>query len=409
MLTRGLRKQQTTNRLQVPADTSLVRCTTSCAQADGTVVSKPVRQPQRENTGRRPGRVSAHSVFVIGVDGKPLTPTTPARAKKLLKDNQAKKVWSKFNTFGIQMLSTTRTETPLTVLGYDAGTKFEGITVVSGNENSLAVKLDLPDKKKIVRKMKERCALRHGRRHRNCRRRPVKSDNRSRVGFLAPSQAVIVNSRLKVLGEFFRLYSISAVGNEDVRFNHAKYRWGANFSTIETGKTRIRKFFMDHGAKIIDFRGFETQELRKKYGYQKTASKSANTFNAHCSDALALACEAGLSLRIEPGQFLVVDDTYRPVRRRLHHLQPAPGGIRAFYTRGTVFGLRKGLLIGTTRGKRGQLCGTARGHYVYYDMRKKRQEAVKLAWISSHFITRGEGRNSTVAQKRQFPHGGKNE
>jgi hypothetical protein len=324
------------------------------------------------------------------MDGQPLTPTTPSKARKLLKGGQAKKCWSKFGTFGIQMLVPTRTETPLTVLGYDGGTKFEGIAVVSGRENPLAVKLDLPDKKNIVRKMKERRVLRRARRYRNCRRRLARFDNRSRKGFIAPSQRVVVGSRLKVLGECFRLYPITAVGNEDVRFNHKTHRWGANFSTVEIGKAKVKAFFGNHGAQVKDFRGFETQELRKKFGYQKTSDKSADKFNAHCSDALALACEVGLGLRVEPGCFLVVDDTYRPVRRRLHDSQPAVGGVRADYSRGTVLGLRKGLLIGTPRGKQGQLCGTNRGSYRYYNEQKQRQESAKLAWVSTCLVTRKE-------------------
>jgi hypothetical protein len=286
------------------------------------------------------------------------------------------------------MLVETRKETPLTVLGYDVGTKFEGIAVVSGKENSLAVKLDLPDKKQIVRKMKERRVLRRARRHRNCRRRPSRFDNRGRKGFIAPSQKVVIGSRLKVLGECFRLYPITVVGNEDVRFNHAAHWWGANFSTVEIGKAKIREFFVNHGAQVKDFRGFETQELRKKYVYQKTSDKSADKFNAHCSDALALACEVGSELRVEPGSFLVVDDAYRPVRRKLHDTQFAPGGIRADCSRGTVLGLRKGLLIGTPRGKRGQLCGLHQGSYRYYDEQGERQCATKLDWVSSCFRIR---------------------
>jgi hypothetical protein len=331
---------------------------------------------------------------VLGVDGKPLTPTKPARARKLLKGEVAKKVWSKFGTFGIQMLVETRKETPLTVLGYDVGTKFEGIVAVSGTENVLAIKLDLPDKKKIVRKIKARRTLRRTRRSRNCRRRPCRSLNRSRVDFLTPSQAVVVGSRLKILREFFRLYPITAVGNEDVRFNHAKYRWGKNFSTMEIGKARIRKFFEDQGARVFDFQGFETQELRSKYGYQKTKDKSADKFNAHCSDALTLACEVGPGARIEPGQLIVVDDTYRPVRRKLHDTQFAPGGVRESYAKGTVFGLRKGLLVGLKKNKVGQLCGELKGGYRYYDSKGKRCSANKLAWVSSAFFTRKGGASS---------------
>ena len=43
-----------------------------------------------------------HSVFVLDINGKPLIPTTPSKARKLLENGVAKKYWSKFGTFGIQ-------------------------------------------------------------------------------------------------------------------------------------------------------------------------------------------------------------------------------------------------------------------------------------------------------------------
>jgi hypothetical protein len=139
-----------------------------------------------------------YTVFVLGIDGKPLTPTTPAKARKLLAAGVAKRVWSKFGTFGIQMKEDTRQETPLTTLGYDPGSKFEGHAVVCDQENILLVKVDLPDKDKIVKKLTKRYTLRRSRRYRKCRRRPDRSHNRVRVGFIAPSQRAIVQSRLKV-------------------------------------------------------------------------------------------------------------------------------------------------------------------------------------------------------------------
>lgn len=371
-----------------------VRRSPGRAQADdvsvSTSASKPVGQFRGENTrdGARPN-VGNHTVFVLAKDGSPLTPATPAKARKLLKAVEAKEVWSKFGTFGIQMLVDTRRQTPKTALGVDHGTKFEGYAVVCGSENVLAVKLDLPDKKKVVRKLKERRQLRRARRFRRCRRRPARFNNCKRAGFLAPSQAVMVNSRLKIMRELFRCYPINAVGFEDVRFNHARYRWGSNFSTVEIGKAKIKEFFVQQGAQVVEFRGVETQELLGKYGYRKTQDKAADQFTAHCSDALALACEAGPGVRVAPGPFLIVDDTYRPVRRRLHDTQPAKGGIRANYSRGTVFGLRKGLMIGTANGRVGQLCGEYRGGYRYYDEQGKRRVTRHLAWVSSQLMPRG--------------------
>jgi hypothetical protein len=335
---------------------------------------------------------SKHSVFVLGQNGQPLTPTTPSKARKLLAGGVAKKVWSKFNTFGIQMLVSTRTETPDATLGNDWGTKFDGYAAVVGKENPLNVMLLLPDKKVIVRKLEERRTLRRARRHRNCRRRAARFDNRKRGGFLAPSQQVIVQSREKVIKEMCRIFPINHAAVEDVRFNHAKHRWGANFSTVEIGKTRLRKLYADRNIKQFDYRGWETEELRKKYGYKKTSSKSAEKFTAHCADALTLAVDVSVGQHVEVGPFLVVDDTYRPKRRRLHDTQPAKGGIRARYSEGTVLGLRKGLLIGTAKGKVGQLCGELKGSYRFLDSGRKRQAIKVLGWISSNFITRKEKR-----------------
>jgi len=346
-------------------------------------------QSRREKTPKG-GRMSAnkHSVFVLGRNGKPLTPTTSAKARKLLAGGGAVKCWSKFGTFGIRLTTESRTETPDTALGVDNGTKFEGYSVVVGAENPINVKLDLPNKKAIMRKLTERRALRRARRWRNCRRRPARFNNRCRNDWLAPSQAVIVGSRLKVIRECFRIYPINIVAFEDVRFNHAAKRWGANFSTVEIGKKRIKDYFESQGAAVFNYRGFETQEIRESYGYCKTRVKNADKFTAHYSDSLALAVDVVVGEPIKPGPFLVVDDTYRCKRRRLHDTQPAKGGIRARYSRGTVFGLRKGLLVGTTKGKSGQLCGEYKGSYRYYNEQRKRQSAAKLSWISSKFVVR---------------------
>jgi hypothetical protein len=67
-------------------------------------------------------------------------------------------------------------------------------------------------------------------------------------------------------------------------------------------------------------------------------------------------------------------------------MQPACGGIRAPYSRGTVFGVQKGLLIKAANGKTGRLCGETNGKYRYHDKLGKRQATRKLLWISRNFV-----------------------
>jgi len=339
-----------------------------------------------------------HSIPVIGVDGTPLTPTVPSKARKLIKGGQATGFWNKLDQYCIRLTVETRTGGLDAELGVDPGAKYDGYAVVCGDENSLNIKVNLPDKEKIVRKMTERRHLRRARRFRTCRRRPQRFSNRRRSpGWIAPSQLVLVQVRLKVVTALLDTYPITNVGLEDVAFNHATHRYGRYFSTAEIGKARVRAFLEERGALVTRFKGYDTKALREGYGYKKSSSKKADRFEAHCSDALALALAVRHDTYLAPGPFVVVDDRYRAVRRRLHDTQPAPGGLRAPYSRGIVCGLRKGLMIGTPRGKVGQLCGGLKGGYRYYDHDGERHEATKLAWVSTHMNSRREGPHSSVA------------
>jgi len=335
----------------------------------------------------RKGSMSAHSVFVLHKDGTPLTPTKPTKARKLMVGNVAKPVWNKFGQFGIQMLVDTRKETPNTSLGIDNGTRFEGYSVVCGNENSFNAMWKLPDKKKIVQKLVERRQLRRARRFRNCRRRACRFDNRKKDGFIAPSQLVIVNSRLKAINEFFRTYPINLVGIEDVRFNHARFRNGKNFSTMEIGKTRIYDFISQY-AELHKYEGHETQKLRKLYGYRKVRIKSKEHFTSHCCDSLTLAVNLTTNSKIDVGYFCIADDSYRPVRRKLHDAQFSKGHIRHPYSQGNFNCVKKGTI--SSHGLIGG--GTGNGFRVY-DWEGVRTFKIisKMIWMSKRFFVKQEG------------------
>ena len=333
------------------------------------------------NSGDGGGMSAKHTVFVLGINGEPLTPTIPSKARKLLKGNQAKPVWNKFMQFGIQMLVETRKEIPKTALGVDFGTKFEGYAVVVDKENSLAVMWLLPAKKNLVKKLEERRILRRARRNRNCRRRQMRIDNRNKDGFIAPSQLLIVNSRLKCMTELFKCYPIETVALEDVKFNHRDNRWGKNFSTVEVGKKKIFDWVRARACLQL-YNGYDTQELREQYHYKKTSAKSKHTFNSHCSDALAISTDVYIKKHISQGKFIVVDDTYRPTRRRLHDTQFSKGGIRYPYSTGNFKGIRKGSMC-----ELGQMCGGTKNNAFIRNAENKRigKSLSRLTWFSHQF------------------------
>src|SRR5947209_35861 len=89
-------------------------------------------------------------------------------------------------------------------------------------------------------------------------------------------------------------------------------------------------------------------------GQAKPFSTKLNTWALHMV-VPTRAARVTTGDRVEPGPLDIVDDRYRPVRRHLHDSKTSKGRHRIPYSRGTVRGLRKGLLIGTPTGKRGRL------------------------------------------------------
>jgi len=393
-----------TTRLKLQECTSTpLACTASSEPLNDTKYSKKVissdtsKFQSHVRSGYNPsnrGSLSAkHLVYVVGIDGKPLTPTTPKRAKKLMKEKQARPLWNKFGQFGIHMEVSTRTEKPKSVLGIDNGTKFEGYTVTVGKENIIGIMWKLPDKKKLVKKLVERKQLRRARRFRNCRRRKCKFQNRKET-FIAPSQKQIIDSRLKCIKELYNYYPIDGVAIEDVCFNHKKYRWGKNFTTIEIGKKIIDDFFINKNIKIYKFKGHQTESFRKKYGYQKLkCNKSKIDFRTHCADALSITAETMGIGYIEPTEnFIYVDDSYRCTRRRLHDTQYSKGNIRYPYSSGSFKGISKGCIIGFDGGY-GQLVGGTKNNCWYRDFELRNKKPIlqkgkiikKIRWISHGF------------------------
>lgn len=330
-------------------------------------------------------------IFVLSQSGKSLTPCKSQRARKMVIDGVARVVWNKFGQFGIQMLVETREFVPKVVLGQDWGSKFEGYSLVSGSENILNVMLKLPDKKKLVKKLEERRRMRRARRCRNCRRRECRSDNRNRDDFIAPSQMQIINSRLKVIQEFFKCYPISKVAIEDIKFNHRDYKFGKHFTTAEVGK----KFLFDFIRKIVGndslilFEGMDTKEFREKHNLRKSSDKSSEQFYSHCVDSFVLAMEVA-KVSVEPNENIIFfDDSYRAIRRRLHDTQYSKGNIRYLFSRGSFKKIRKGTLC-----EFGQIVGGTKNQVWYQDFEKqdngrkiyqKGKMLNKIKWLSHNY------------------------
>ncbi|OGP32483.1 MAG: hypothetical protein A2X93_07835 [Deltaproteobacteria bacterium GWC2_56_8] len=293
-------------------------------------------------------------VPVLGADGSPLMPTTPRKARLMLRDGIAVPRRNKLGVFHIQMLRPVGTAVQPMVLGVDLGGLHEGLAVASKEGVNICGQMELPAD--VHKKMETRRNLRRARRHRKTPRRPQRFSNRRRNGYwLAPSQRAKVHARVNTVRELCRIYPVRRIVCEDVRHDPKIGKGARWFSTAEVGKKATYDTFAALAPLRLATAG-ETAELRERFGLSKLGGpRRPQVFEAQAVDACALAMgEVGCPLG---APLFWVWRRHEFSRRSLHRQNPQRGGVRPRFggtTNGGFF--RKGdwvevhAKVGTFRG-----------------------------------------------------------
>lgn len=178
--------------------------------------------PESAGLGERP-RERHPAVFVLDRRGTPLQPTTPARARKMLKSGRA--VVARHTPFVIRLKDRdiAASEVDGVELGIDPGSKYTGIAVFteqSRNRRGL-YGIELAHRGALIRdKLAQRAAQRRGRRLRNLRYRAPRFNNRAKPkGWLAPSLRHRVETTMSWTGRLARWAPVVAIHVERVAFD----------------------------------------------------------------------------------------------------------------------------------------------------------------------------------------------
>lgn len=272
-------------------------------------------------------------------------PTTPVRARLLIREGKAKPYWNKLGVFCIILNHAVQPDNQPLVVGIDPGSSFEGWSVVGTQETVLNGMSETP--KHVKKAVEVRRTMRRARRFRKCWRRPARFNNRLRNReALPPSTHARWNAKIRILEQLRKILPITAVVVEDVSAESKKHckRWNTCFSPLEVGKKWFYRTIRTLGLDLHLRTGYETKELREKFGLKKSKQKSKPVFTAHAVDAWVLA--ADVSGAPEPTEkSLYYWTPIRFFRRQLHRLQPETGGIRKPYGGTRSLGFTRGTLI----------------------------------------------------------------
>lgn len=184
-------------------------------------------------------------VYVLNMRGKPLMPTTPAKAKHLLKKGKAKVV--KRTPFTIQLNYATGENKQPVGLGIDSGYSAIGFSVVTKKKEliagEVAVRTDIP-KKQIERRT-----------HRKSRRgklwyREARLDNRKRPeGWLAPSLQHKLDSHTRLISEIKEILPVSYIIVEVASFDTQKLQnpeiSGIEYQQGELQGYEVREYLLE--------------------------------------------------------------------------------------------------------------------------------------------------------------------
>lgn len=280
---------------------------------------------------------------------KPLMPTSPTRARLLLKQKKAKPYWTKLGIFCIILQKEVEPNNQQIAVGIDPGSSFEGWSVVGTKMTVLNGMSEAPT---YIKKVVEvRRNMRRTRRHRNLWRREARFNNRLRNKVsLPPSTFARWDAKLRILKQLLKVLPIADVIVEDVCAESKKgcKRWNLCFSPIEQGKSWFYSQIQELDLKLHLKRGYETKELRGKFGLKKSSQKSKQSFSAHAVDAWVMA--ASITGSLEPTWTgLIYWTPIRLHRRQLHAFQPGKGGTRRLYGGTRSMGLSRGTLVKHTK------------------------------------------------------------
>ncbi|KAF3889036.1 MULTISPECIES: RNA-guided endonuclease IscB [Nostocales] len=163
-----------------------------------------------------------NSVFVLSKNGKILKPTTPARARILQAQGQAKKL----KLFPFTLILDKEVDEnvePLLELRIDPGSKYSGFSLVDLNKNEVVWAMELEHRGLAIKMdLIKRASVRRSRRSRRLRYRQKRFDRKKPYGWLPPSLKHRLLTTQTWIKRLLKVAPIKSIAIESVKFDLQK-------------------------------------------------------------------------------------------------------------------------------------------------------------------------------------------
>ena len=247
-------------------------------------------------------------VYVINQRKEPLMPTTPCKARKLLKQGKAKVV--KREPFTIQLLYATGETKQDITLGVDAGSKIIGLSATTDKQELFSAEVEL--RNDIVDLLSTRREFRRTRRNRKTRYRKPRFLNRVRSknkGWLAPSVENKIQTHLKIISKIHEILPISKIIIEVASFDIQKIK-NPNIEGVEyqqgeqLGFWNVREYVLwRDGYKCQGKKGCKNKILNVHHiESRKTGGNSPSNLISLCTECHKDYHAGKLKLNLKRGQ-----------------------------------------------------------------------------------------------------------
>jgi len=224
-------------------------------------------------------------VPVLNMRGEPLMPTTPRKARKLLKAGKAKVVSR--TPFVIRLLYTTGENKQEIVLGIDAGYKTIGYSAITAIRELIAGELEL--RSDIKRLLEKRRAYRRARRARLWYRKPGFKKDTKKDGWLAPSLQHKLDSHIKLIERLKRILPITKVIVEVAAFDQQKMQnpeiRGVEYQQGELQGYAVREYLLEKWGRKCAYCGKKDVPLEVEHIVPKSRGGGDRVSN------LTIACQ----------------------------------------------------------------------------------------------------------------------